>query len=183
MVRYLDHAHHFPRWEMIDSEILGGIDGLFISQKIAKCVNNGNRLKLSQVLDMYYSKRGLPLVRVENAGIKAKLEDVPSSTSYFAFNTESNNQFRSAFDTPDVEWFNEETDGPILGRFSSRDGITNACHRWKILRTIDRQKLKMETYFLAQVLQFSTSSLAISDEVLQKNCDRTVDRFFRYAGE
>lgn len=119
---------------MTDTEALGGIDGFFMSQKISEFIENGNRLKLSQVLDLFYSKRGLPLIRVQSVAMLA------------------------------------DTD------------ITNACHRSKILQMINREKLKKETYHLAQILQYSTSSLGISDENLRKNCDNTVKRFFKYAG-
>lgn len=47
--------HH----EMTDAEIRGGIDGLIIAKNIETWKNNFNGLKLSQVLSMYYSMRGV----------------------------------------------------------------------------------------------------------------------------
>lgn len=176
---------------MTDSEILGGIDGLFMSQKLAGLQNHAERLKLSQVLDMYYSHRGLPFVSIENTndGKVSELKSNPDAEQIFndyeydgtPFNTESNNKFRAIFDHPEIEWI-QKKDKFSLDRFSSSDGITSACHRLKILEIIDRNKLKDETYFLSQVLQFSTSSIAISDAILRKNCDATVERFFNYSG-
>lgn len=135
---------------MTDTEALGGIDGFFMSQKIYEFIENGYRLKLSQVLDLFYSRKGLPLIRVESSGTITKTELMQ----------------------------------PILGLPNSNlmhADITNACQRSKILQMINREKLKEETYRLAQVLQYSTSSLGISDEDLRKNCDNTVKRFFKYA--
>lgn len=148
---------------MTDSEALGGIDGFFMAQKISRYAKSENRPKLSQILDMFYSKRGLQLVRVESSGLKANLRKSK---------TFSSDGYHNPFDHI-----------PLTDEIPSRDGITNACHRWKILQMINREKLQEETYHLAQVLQFSTSSMVVSDETLQRNCNATVNRFFRYAGE
>lgn len=57
-----------PRWfflsqrtalEMTDAEIRGGIDGLVLASNIAEWRNRANTLRLSQLLDMYYSERGV----------------------------------------------------------------------------------------------------------------------------
>ncbi|EDS37675.1 conserved hypothetical protein [Culex quinquefasciatus] len=57
-----------PRWfflsqrtalEMTDAEIRGGIDGLVLATNIAEWRNRANTLRLSQLLDMYYSERGV----------------------------------------------------------------------------------------------------------------------------
>jgi hypothetical protein len=57
-----------PRWfflsqrerlEMTDAEIRGGIDGLVMGSNIAQWRSNAQNLRLSQVLDMYYSQRGI----------------------------------------------------------------------------------------------------------------------------
>lgn len=188
---------------MTDSEILAGIDGLFMSQKISKLSKNGNRLKLSQVLDMFYSKRGLPFLLVESAdndnddindsfqtSIEANQMDLKSKQNLYttndpiSFNTQSYNNFRVIFDHPEIEWHenHKNSEQKILSRFSTRDGITNACHRMKIIRILNHKKLKEETLQIAQVIQLSTSSFTIDDVVLRRNCDATVDRFFRYSG-
>ncbi|XP_065090066.1 uncharacterized protein LOC135711212 [Ochlerotatus camptorhynchus] len=57
-----------PRWfflsqrtslEMTDAEIRAGIDGLALATNIIEWRNRANMLRLSQVLDMYYSQRGV----------------------------------------------------------------------------------------------------------------------------
>ncbi|XP_046384297.1 uncharacterized protein LOC124154540 [Ischnura elegans] len=46
--------------DFTDAEIRGGLDGLIIGKKISTWYSqNDQRLRLSQVLDMYYSKRGI----------------------------------------------------------------------------------------------------------------------------
>lgn len=57
-----------PRWyflsqrerlEMTDAEIRGGLDGLIIATNILQWRERAQNLRLSQVLDMYYSQRGI----------------------------------------------------------------------------------------------------------------------------
>lgn len=57
-----------PRWyflsqreqlEMTDAEIRGGLDGLILAMNIAAWRSSSSTLKLSQLLDMYYSQRGV----------------------------------------------------------------------------------------------------------------------------
>lgn len=57
-----------PRWyflsqrerlELTDAEIRGGIDGLVLAQNIRDWRSQVSQLRLSQVLDMYYSQRGV----------------------------------------------------------------------------------------------------------------------------
>lgn len=57
-----------PRWyflsqrerlEMTDAEIRGGLDGLILATNIVQWRERAQNLRLSQVLDMYYSQRGM----------------------------------------------------------------------------------------------------------------------------
>lgn len=57
-----------PRWfflsqrerlEMTDAEIRGGLDGLILATNILQWRERAQNLRLSQVLDMYYSQRGI----------------------------------------------------------------------------------------------------------------------------
>lgn len=209
--RYLRQAQHPHRWEMTDSEILAGIDGLFMSQQISSWVHHLRRMRLSQIVDMYYSARGIPILAIESTNNMPPIHLAgkggtwkPSSFSYHqrlnihseridsaedpikhgtpSFNSESNSKLRAIFDHSDWEWKSSSAQANVLSRFSISDGINKACNRKEILEVIDRDKLKDETYFLSQVLQLSTSSMAISDEDLRANCDATVDRFFNYSG-
>uniref|UniRef100_A0A336MV53 CSON008067 protein n=1 Tax=Culicoides sonorensis TaxID=179676 RepID=A0A336MV53_CULSO len=47
------------RFEMTDAEIRGGLDGLIIAKKIKQWNDQVSGLRLSQILDMYYSQRGI----------------------------------------------------------------------------------------------------------------------------
>lgn len=47
------------RLEMTDAEIRGGLDGLILATNIANWRQRANTLRLSQVLDMYYTQRGI----------------------------------------------------------------------------------------------------------------------------
>lgn len=181
---------------MTDSEILAGIDGLFISQQVSSWVHHVRRMRLSQIIDMYYSSRGIPTLAIENTNNHRYAEAKPemqhlnkdsesiggNTDQAHSFNTESNAKMRAIFDRSDIEWKKTAATSKVLSRFSISDGISKACNRKEILNVIDRDKLKDETYFLSQVLQFSTSSMAITDEELRANCDATVERFFNYSG-
>ncbi|XP_075232305.1 uncharacterized protein LOC142330740 [Lycorma delicatula] len=46
-------------WQITDAEIIGGIDGLILSKQVSLLVNQFKSLRLSQVLEMYYSDKGL----------------------------------------------------------------------------------------------------------------------------
>ena len=174
---------------MTDSEILAGIDGLFMSQQVRAWTHSIHHLRLSQILDMYYSAKGIPILTIENSSRKPQpnenseskdqamfLHSHQDSISLSSFSTESNDKLRAVFKQPDLYRSNR------LERFSVSDGINRACNRRNILQVIDKQKLREETFLLAQVLQLSTSSMAISDDVLKQNCDATVKTFFNYSG-
>lgn len=193
-LRYLTENHR-GRWEMTDSEILAGIDGLFVSQQISSWVNRIRRIRLSQVIDMYYSGRGIPLIAIENSNRgstlhknrpqhlvnrKHRVRDVePLAQMQPSFTAKTHEKMRSIFEDSAFEISANEH--KKLDRFSASDGISNACHRKKILQLIDEDKLKDETYYLSQVLQFTTSSFLVTDDILRRNCDAAVDRFFEYA--
>uniref|UniRef100_A0A7G3AXU3 Uncharacterized protein n=1 Tax=Lutzomyia longipalpis TaxID=7200 RepID=A0A7G3AXU3_LUTLO len=53
---FLRQREHF---EMTDAEIRGGLDGLILATNVVEFRNRFNAIKLSQVLDMYYSHRGV----------------------------------------------------------------------------------------------------------------------------
>ncbi|KAF9816162.1 hypothetical protein SFRURICE_003713, partial [Spodoptera frugiperda] len=46
-------------WQFTDAEILAGIDGLILAHHVPKWVEQRRSLRLSQVLDMYYSNEGV----------------------------------------------------------------------------------------------------------------------------
>lgn len=62
------NSTQLPRWyflsqrerlEMTDAEIRGGIDGLVLGTNVQDWRNRASQLRLSQLLDMYYSQRGV----------------------------------------------------------------------------------------------------------------------------
>lgn len=62
------NSTQLPRWyflsqrerlEMTDAEIRGGIDGLVLGTNVQDWRNKASQLRLSQLLDMYYSQRGV----------------------------------------------------------------------------------------------------------------------------
>ncbi|XP_058835552.1 uncharacterized protein LOC131692488 [Topomyia yanbarensis] len=184
-VRFLANDHD-GRWEMTDSEILSGIDGYFLAQQVPSFVNRVRRLRLSQVLDMYYSARGIPVISIENVR-KRKLHhsrlsivDVGSRNTELKedslnalFNAAGKTKFRNVFDDEDEETL--KADQSIV------DDINKACYRKEILHTIDRDRLKQETFNFVQILQFATGSVVVEDSLMRRNCDAAVDRFFNYA--
>lgn len=145
---------------MTDAELLAGIDGLFLSQQVASWLRRVRRLRLSEILDMYYSGRGIPT---------SAIDSVPAVPPIG--NNNQAKRRRLARDAESVQ----------AARFSNRDDLTSACHRRKILELIDREVLREETYNMAQVLQFSRSSLAMSEDTLRASCDASVARFFEVA--
>lgn len=47
------------RFEMTDAEIRGGLDGLILAMNVVDFRNQAPSMRLSQLLDMYYSQRGV----------------------------------------------------------------------------------------------------------------------------
>lgn len=117
-----------------------------MGEQIKRWTQRINRIRLSQILDMYYSARGIGMRASE---IRRKRLEDDEDSSYI----------------------------------SIYDAISRACDRIKILRAIDIQKLKDETYNLAQILQFAASGVTVNDDMLKTHCDAAVDRFFDYAGK
>lgn len=74
-----------------------------------------------------------------------------------------------------------EANANLAKRFSTRDDLTSACDRRKVLQLIDREALQQETWRLAQVLQYRRSSMTVDDASLRRNCAAAVERFVAYA--
>lgn len=185
---------------------MAGIDGLFLSQQVSSWVQRVRRIRLSQIIDMYYSARGIPGMAIESVGRTSDhhnknrpylhmkqqptaaatsvrdIEDIQEGVENDLHSFRRHSPALKVFENAELELEAVRNGGAKhLERFSVNDGISSACDRPHILNLIDREKLKDETYFLAQVLQFSTSSLAVADETLRRNCDVAVERFFNYS--
>lgn len=148
--RFLEDNHQ-ARWEFPEAEILAGLDSYFISNNIRDWVNQLRRLRLSQVVDMYYNSRGIPVRAIETSGHKSKA-------------------FGNMKDYASI--LKERTSA-----LSSDAEIMNACDRLKILESLDVQRLREETYNFASVLQFTATSFYITEEKLRTNCDLAVTSF------
>lgn len=183
---YFPRAYYLNKhdlWEMTDSEILAGIDGLHLAEYAPTWTNRIRRLRLSQILDMYYSSRGIPTFAIENANQPVSEEnsgdddavknrqDAPEQPQQYT-NLDTRN--RGAFN--DLSFGREKFDRYVLG-----DTIDSACERKKILGRVSQSRLKDQTYFLAQILQFAIKGPAMDDEYIKTACHVTVDRFFDYA--
>uniref|UniRef100_A0AAG5DPE8 VWFA domain-containing protein n=2 Tax=Anopheles atroparvus TaxID=41427 RepID=A0AAG5DPE8_ANOAO len=193
--RFLDE-NHSGRWEMTDSEILSGIDGFYLSQQTPQLVKRLRRLRLSQVLDMFYSERGIPVASIENVSLRRRFgghgqrpvsskgwasaqtalrseldDDIDKNgKAHFSAKAAGNTRFRNVF-ADDGEGVLEQ------GQKQTID-VTRACQRKDIVRSIERDKLKQETFKLVEVLQYATGSVVVEESLMQRICDATVDRFF-----
>lgn len=153
-VRVLEESHG-ARWEFTEAEILSGLDSYFISKHIREWVNQLRRLRLSQVVEMYYHARGVPVRAIETSGHKSK-------------------SFGNMQDYATI--LEELNDGISLD-----DDISSACHRMKILESIDIGRLQEETSNLAQVLQYTATSVYMAEEKLRSSCDQAVNMFLTKA--
>lgn len=172
---------------MTDSEVLSGIDGYFLAQQVPYFVNKVRRLRLSQVLDMYYSARGIPVVSIENLGRRklpsssmtsnvklSKKSELHEDSLNTLFNAERKTRFWKVFNEDDVQ--DPQTDTQHVPEDTNR-----ACHRKQILQSIDKDRLKQETFNFVQVLQYTTGSVVVEDSLMRRNCDAAVERFFTYS--
>lgn len=62
--RYLEE-NNVLNWQITDAEILGGIDGMAIGSNIRGWLQKIRNVRLSEVLEMYYSIKGVPNLSVE----------------------------------------------------------------------------------------------------------------------
>lgn len=188
-------------FHLTDSELISGIDGLFISQQVSAWTARIQRLRLSQILDMFYLHQGIsiPIIQTNNNGNSNKnnfFKGRPTK-SYKNNNNEENDEddddadvtkiegkktvFRKAFN---YKALNEELldlDINYLSRFSIAEGINSVCHRQKIIDMIDVDKLKEETFNFIQILEFATQTPIISPTSLRDFSNTAVDQVMEYA--
>lgn len=55
----LNHTNGTGNWQFTDAEILAGIDGLIISHHLPQWIDERATLRLSQIIEMYYSNEGV----------------------------------------------------------------------------------------------------------------------------
>ncbi|XP_061514453.1 uncharacterized protein LOC3291300 isoform X1 [Anopheles gambiae] len=192
--RYLAETHA-GRWEMTDSEILAGIDGFFLSQQTPQLYKRLRRLRLSQVLEMYYSDRGIPVTAIETISRRRRVglgqgrprTGGPMSQSSMAKEREQMDDGRGRFSAKAVgsTRFHAVFDGEQELQESPTQkqtiDVTRACERKDILRSIEKDKLKQETYKFVELLQYTTGSVVVDERLMQSICNATVDRFVEQA--
>ncbi|XP_035894126.1 uncharacterized protein LOC118504139 [Anopheles stephensi] len=186
--RYLSEAHA-GRWEMMDSEMLAGIDGFFLAQQTPQLYKRLRRLRLSQVLEMYYSERGIPVTAIETVSqrrrigpgharppkrahapvaLRSAVNPDDERARQFSASAIGATRFHAVFDGEEVE---EEA------RQRQSVDVTRACQRKDILRSIETDKLKQETYKFVELLQYTTGSVIVDERLMQNICNATVDKF------
>lgn len=164
--------NHKELWEMTDAEILAGIDSYFIAQKVNSWTSRVNRFRLSQVLDLFYQKRGVPAITIETKGAKVA-EDVEWHAEVKRKWSDEGNLYRKSEKLRDKSSRFEK----YINQISAQDGVSNACHRPTILQNINVDKLKEQTYRVARILQYTATSGVVAENQMRQNCDFAVDKF------
>lgn len=135
-------------WHMTDSEILSGIDGLFVSQQVSSWTSRIRRLRLSQVLEMFYLHQGISIPTIESNMRKLfKGRTLKKNSGRNPSDVEED--LPIAFDSKKVfvkkafanMKLNEEivdVDLKYLSRFSIAEDISKVCHRKKIVEMVSR---------------------------------------------
>lgn len=143
-------------WHLTDTEILSGIDGLFMSQQVGEWTSRIRRLRLSQVLEMFYLHQGISIPTIES-NLQRKLfkgrsmprdnrrgmndldVDVPAG-----FDTKK--IFKKSFDYKKLNEEIVDVDIKYLSRFSISEDISAVCHRKKIVEMVSVRFIVCETF-------------------------------------
>lgn len=133
------------QWHLTDSELLSGIDGLFVSQQVSAWTSRIRRLRLSQVLEMFYLHQGISIPTIEtnlrrsykgrtlrkNPGREpAEVDDEPP----VAFDPKK--VFRKSFEYNKLNEEMMDVDIKYLSRFSVAQDIASVCHRKRIIEMV-----------------------------------------------
>ncbi|XP_052888664.1 uncharacterized protein LOC128297134 [Anopheles moucheti] len=187
--RYLSE-NHAGRWEMTDSEILAGIDGFFLAQQTPQLYKRLRRLRLSQVLEMFYSDRGIPVTAIETISHRRRVGygqgRPPKTGSLQSTGKDHESMERAQFSAKAVgaTRFHAVFEGEELEETPTEKqavDVTRACQRKDILRSIEPERLKQETYKFVELLQYTTGSVIVDERLMQNICNATVDKFVEQA--
>lgn len=178
LIRYLPQSYQL-NWTMTESEILAGIDSFHLATHVHSLLNKIQRTRLSQVLEMYYSPRGMP-------SFSSKRSKYFNSDHYQYYQG-----FPSAKITSQLYGSPEENHGGGIfkgiyydsDRYMLGDNIDSACERKYIIKRISKDRLKEQTYSFAQVLQYYTKTMTVDDKLIKSTCDLAVDKFFEKANQ
>lgn len=133
-------------WHLTDTEIFSGIDGIFISQQVAAWTSRIRRLRLSQVLEMFYLHQGISIPTIES-NLKRKLfrgRSMPRDNKRglndldvevpLGFDTKK--IFKKSFEYKKLNEEMVDVDIKYLSRFSISEDISAVCHRKKIVEMV-----------------------------------------------
>ncbi|XP_037915638.1 uncharacterized protein LOC119654365 [Hermetia illucens] len=176
MTRYLVNGD-YNSWQLTDSEILAGLDSYHLGKYVNSWVKRMPMLRLSQLLEMYYSSRGIPGSSVNtfrkpalapDSGTDATVETPLQKGPYLHMQSAGDGLPNSPYlDGTDIE--------------DSFDSLDSACERERMLERMSIHILKNQTGKWAQVLQFLGPMVAVEETVLLPACYNAVDRFFTEA--
>ena len=132
-------------WHMTDSEILSGIDGLFVSQQISAWISRIRRLRLSQILEMYYLHNGVSVPTIESNFRRKtfsarKLPKIPlhepKTFEQIPGSFDSKPNFKKSFALTRLDDEMVDVDIKYLSRFSIAEDVSRACDRKKIVEMV-----------------------------------------------
>lgn len=132
-------------WHMTDSEILSGIDGLFVSQQVKAWTSRIRRLRLSQILEMYYLHEGVSIPTIETnlrkkvfSGKKLPKKPVQdvNDLEHVPVAFDSKGIFKKALAYKKLDEELLDVDIKYLSRFSIAEDISRVCHRKKIVEMV-----------------------------------------------
>ncbi|CRL07297.1 CLUMA_CG020276, isoform A [Clunio marinus] len=171
-------------WHLTDAEIFSGIDGIFMSQQVSSWISRIRRLRLSQIIEMFYLHQGISIPAVETNVKKTfkgrtqhkKPTDDENNEHDFAVSFDSRKIFKKSFHYTQNNNEMLDVDIKYLSRFSIAEDVSSVCHRKKIVEMIDVENLKEETYNFIQILEFVTSNAIMSSERLKLISDQVVEQ-------
>lgn len=134
-------------WHLTDTELLSGIDGIFISQQVSGWTSRIRRLRLSQVLEMYYLHQGISIPTIES-NLRSKVykgktfrknngrdqNEVAADDLPLAFDAKK--IFKKSFELTKLNEEMVDVDLKYLSRFSVAQDISAVCHRRKIVEMV-----------------------------------------------
>lgn len=135
-------------WHLTDTEILSGIDGIFFSQQVSAWTSRIRRLRLSQVLEMFYLHQGIEIPLTETTSgrkiytgrtwkkteKKNELDD-DQSTDLSAFD---GRKIFKKFDFSNTKSELIDVDLKYLSRMSITTDVSKVCHRKRIIELVSK---------------------------------------------
>lgn len=147
------NGHQRSNWHLTDSEIFSGIDGMFISQQVSAWSSRIRRLRLSQVLEMYYLHQGISIPTIESNSRRKIFKGRTPKKNFGNEDNEATDDLPVAFDAKRVfrksfeyKKLNEElldVDLKYLSRLSIAQDVSAACHRRKIVEMVSWSTLTL----------------------------------------